>query len=64
MSRCVAPPKSWEDAHTTSEQIDDLGVPTLNQPRFGSSYPSLCDLGELALHLTFLGPFMTYLMNT
>ena len=36
--RCVAPPKSGEDAHVTHEIIGDLDGPTLNQPRLGFSY--------------------------
>ena len=45
-SRCVAPPKSWEDAHVTHGMCD-LGGPTLYQPRLGISnvLPRLWDLG-------------------
>ena len=37
VSRCVAPPKSGEDAHVTCGMCD-LSGPTLNQPRLGFSY--------------------------
>ena len=30
VSRHVAPPKSWEDAHVTCAIMGDLGGPTLN----------------------------------
>ena len=36
-SRCVAPPKSGEDAHITCGRCD-LGGTTLNKPRLGFSY--------------------------
>ena len=36
-SRCVAPPKSGEDAHVTHGRCD-LGGTTLNKPRLGFSY--------------------------
>ena len=46
VSRCVAPPKSGEDAHVTCGMCD-LGGPTLYQPRLGFSYilPRLWDPG-------------------
>ena len=45
-SRCVAPPKSGEDAHVTHGRCD-LGGTTLNKPRLGFSYvlPRLWDPG-------------------
>ena len=45
-SRCVAPPKSGEDAHITCGRCD-LGATTLNKPRLGFSYvlPRLWDPG-------------------
>ena len=46
VSRCVAPPKSGEDAIVTCGMCD-LSGPTLNQPRSGFSYilPRLWDPG-------------------
>ena len=54
-SRCVAPPKSGEDAHVTCG-MRDLGGPTLYRPRLGFSYmlPRHGILGELDQHLMFL----------
>ena len=45
-SRCVAPPKSGEDAHNTHGRCDLVGT-TLNRPRLGFSYvlPRLWDPG-------------------
>ena len=45
-SRCVAPPKSGENAHV-AHGMCDLGGPTLDQPRLGFSYvlPRLWDRG-------------------
>ena len=45
-SRCVAPPKSGEDAHVTHGRCD-LGGTTLNKPRLGFSYviPRVWDPG-------------------
>ena len=44
--RCVAPPKSGEDAHVTCGKCDFGGV-TLNKPSLGCSYvlPRLWDPG-------------------
>ena len=55
VSRCVAPPKSGEDAHITYGRCD-LGGTTLNKSRFSFSYvlPRLWDPGKLDQHLMSL----------
>ena len=47
--RCVAPPKSWEDAHVTRGKCD-FGGATLNNPSLGCSYvlPRLWDPGGVS----------------
>ena len=53
--KCVAPPKSGEDAHATCGKCD-FGGAALNYPSLGLSYmlPRLWDPGEIDHHLMSL----------
>ena len=64
-SRCVAPPKSVENAHIALNSWGNLGIATLNQARLRLTmfYQDYGILGELVLYQEFLVSVMTYLVN-